>query len=77
MTLSVRWNTGNLCNTKIDRKTFIIVYFVNIENNGFMINVEIYNKKDNIQLIISKGNKSNVDLSILEKQIINKWKELK
>jgi len=51
MTLSVRWNTGNLCNTKIDRKTFIIVYFVNIENKRFMINVEIYNKKDNIQLI--------------------------
>lgn len=27
---------------------------MNIENNGFMINVEIYNKKDNIQLIDSK-----------------------
>ena len=64
-----------------DISNFVIgnnnVEFEHIENNGFMINVEIYNKKDNIQLIISKGNKSNVDLSILEKQIINKWKELK
>ena len=51
MTLSVRWNTGNLCNTKIDRKTFIIVYFVNIENNGFMINVEIYNKNTDTGVI--------------------------
>lgn len=53
------------------------IKFEHIENNGFMINVEIYNKKDNIQLIISKGNKSNIDLSVLKKQIINKWKELR
>ena len=75
----------NFTSTKVsvsnDISNFVIgnnnFEFEHIENNGFMINVEIYNKKDNIQLIISKGNKSNVDLSILEKQIINKWKELK
>lgn len=52
------------------------INFEHIENNGFMINVEIYNKKDDIQLIITKSNESNIDLSILKNQIINEWKEL-
>lgn len=32
------------------------INFEHIENNGFTINVEIYNKKDGIQLIITKSN---------------------
>ena len=53
------------------------INFEHIENNGFMINVEIYNKKDVTQLIITKSNESNIDLSILKNQIINEWKWLK
>lgn len=53
------------------------IKFEHIENNGFMINVEIYNKKNDIQLIITKSKETNIDLSILKNQIIKEWKELK
>lgn len=50
--------------------------FEHVENNGFKINIEIYNRKKDIKIIVSLKNDINIDLKKYKEDILNLLKEM-